>query len=349
MKGRIFALGVLLALCALLLCSCGRGAKSEKEIMADILEKRIMDELAMPYVEKENISSMEILKRQTNKELKNDFVYVTVQADLGTARFIRSIKLTYNYYDDKGWLLDEYEIYPDGENRTLPLTEPGEHEVMCFFNHLSNVYHEDWDFVKYTSWSVENVTTDFENGEATMEVIASRETEAIKTTEYLTMTAHFMPNSCIWEIDGDSVGPYLQKLTYELKVKTGDYFCESPAAHLVIYEFNSQNNSITAEMDIENRNNSGTFVLNRVNTEENPGLDLDHIQETVTDNEKLNSLFFLRFSADIGKYESKSYYGEIITHTDTVVLEPGYQTSSPFSYSDASVKYSVRKTFEYVS
>lgn len=76
---------------------------------------------------------------------------------------------------------------------------------------------------------------------------------------------------------------------------------------------------------------------------------MDHIQETVTDNEKLNSLFFLRFSADIGKYESKSYYGEIITHTDTVVLEPGYQTSSPFSYSDASVKYSVRKTFEYVS
>ena len=43
MKGRTIALGTLLVLCALLLCSCGRGGvKSEKEIMADMQEKQIL-------------------------------------------------------------------------------------------------------------------------------------------------------------------------------------------------------------------------------------------------------------------------------------------------------------------
>ena len=111
MKGRIFALGVLLALCALLLCSCGRGAKSEKQIKADILEKGVMDVMAVSDVPIEEISSLKILKRQTNKELKTDYVYVTVEADTETAHFVRSMKLTYNYYDDQGWLLDGYESY----------------------------------------------------------------------------------------------------------------------------------------------------------------------------------------------------------------------------------------------
>ena len=68
MKGRILALGTLLVLCALLLCSCGRGGvRSEKEIMADMQEKGVMDVVAVSDVPIEEISSLKILKRQTNK------------------------------------------------------------------------------------------------------------------------------------------------------------------------------------------------------------------------------------------------------------------------------------------
>lgn len=134
MKGRILALGALLALCALLLCSCGRdGVKSEKEIMADILEKGVMDVMVVSDVPIEEISSLKILKRQTNKELKNDFVYVTVEADTEMAHFVRSMKLTYNYYDDQGWVLDEYEPYAEGENSTTPKKEPDSTVVDVFF------------------------------------------------------------------------------------------------------------------------------------------------------------------------------------------------------------------------
>lgn len=69
MKGRIFALGVLLALCALLLCSCGRGAKSEKQIKADILEKGVMDVMAVSDVPIEEISSLKILSPQHKADL----------------------------------------------------------------------------------------------------------------------------------------------------------------------------------------------------------------------------------------------------------------------------------------
>ena len=51
MKGRTIALGTLLVLCALLLCSCGRGGvRSEKEIMADMQEKGVMDVVAVSDV-----------------------------------------------------------------------------------------------------------------------------------------------------------------------------------------------------------------------------------------------------------------------------------------------------------
>ena len=144
MKGRILALGTLLVLCVLLLCSCGRGGvRSEKEIMADLLEKGVMDVVAVSDAPIEEISSLKILKRQTNKELKNDFVYVTVEANTETAHFVCSMKLTYNYYDDQGWVLDEYEPYAEGENSTKPLKGPDNSVVDDFFEVLDNTM-KDW-------------------------------------------------------------------------------------------------------------------------------------------------------------------------------------------------------------
>ena len=141
MKGRILALGTLLVLCVLLLSSCGRGGvKSEKVIMADMQEKGVMDVVVVSDVPIEEISSQKILKRQTNKELKNDFVYVTVETDTETAHFVRSMKLTYNYYDDQGWVLDEYEPYAEGEINTTPKKAPDERALDNFFSRFSSAH-----------------------------------------------------------------------------------------------------------------------------------------------------------------------------------------------------------------
>ena len=165
MKGRILALGALLALCALLLTACGRdGVKSEKEIMADVEEKRAMDVIAVSDLPIEEVSSLKVLKRQTNKELKNDFVYVTVEADTETAHFVRSMKLTYNYYDDQGWVLDEYEPYAEGENSTKPLKGPDNAVVDDFFAAVHDKF-KGFPKTKYASWSVEGMDTDLENAD----------------------------------------------------------------------------------------------------------------------------------------------------------------------------------------
>ena len=312
MKGRILALGALLALCALLLCSCGRGAKSEKEIKADMEENRVMDVMAISDVPIEKISSLKILKRQTNKELKNDFVYVTVEADTETAHFVRSMMLTYNYYDDQGWVLDEYEPYAEGENITTPKKAPDEQVLENFFNRFSSAHSEESYFVNYSSWTLDDVTADLEKCEATMQVTASRETMYIKTTESLTMTAHFVPNSCSWEIDGDSVGPYLTKLSYEWKIEPGAYTATNMWTYrLTLNEINVEDNTISLRLGIYAYDGrviadyDGTYELEWSKLD---GVDLQNIQETIGNEVNLDTMKCFSASATLDEnIETKLY------------------------------------------
>ncbi len=265
MKGRTIALGTLLALCALLLCSCGRGGvKSEKEIMADMQEKGVMDVVAVSDVPIEEISSLKILKRQTNKELKNDFVYVTVEADTETAHFVCSMKLTYNYYDDQGWVLDEYEPYAEGENSTKPLKGPDNSAVDDFFEVLHEHY-ERLETCKYVTWSVDGMDTDLENGISLITVNASRETNIIKTKENLIFRAEFDPLICTWRIPGDTVKEYLSKFDYELKVEPGFYTAEGflTTFTVLIKEIDLDNNTIALDFTANNYECSGVYELHR--------------------------------------------------------------------------------------
>lgn len=265
MKGRILALGALLALCALLLCSCGRGGvRSEKEIIADLLGKGVMDVVAVSDVPIEEISSLKILKRQTNKELKNDFVYVTVEADTETAHFVRSMKLTYNYYDDQGWVLDEYEPYAEGENSTKPLKGPDNSVVDDFFEVLHE-YYERLETCKYVTWSVDGMDTDLENGTSLITVNASRETNIIKTKENLIFRAEFDPLICTWRIPGDTVKEYLSTFDYELKVESGFYMAKGflETFTVLIKEIDLDNNTIALDFTANNYECSGVYELHR--------------------------------------------------------------------------------------
>lgn len=344
MKGRILALGVLLTLCALLLCSCGRGAKSEKQIKADILEKGVMDVMAVSDVPIEDISSLKILKRQTNKELKTDYVYVTVEADTETAHFVRSMKLTYNYYDDQGWVLDGYESYAEGEENTTPKKVPDERVLDNFFSRFSSAHCTERYFVDYSSWTLDDVTADLENCKATMQVTASRETRYIKTTESLTMTAYFMPNFCSWVVDGDSVGPYLTKLSYELNVEPGNYYGTggNGNAFLTIHEYYSDDEGATGiALDLKTSkygdySDTNFFMSPISKKKDNEDLDYNNIQETAQDKDELDTLSFLQFHIGLGLHKVRDLGGK--THFEFIAIEmdpstkydPNQETS-PFS------------------
>lgn len=344
MKGRILALGVLLTLCALLLCSCGRGAKSEKQIKADILEKGVMDVMAVSDVPIEEISSLKILKRQTNKELKTDYVYVTVEADTETAHFVRSMKLTYNYYDDQGWVLDGYESYAEGEENTTPKKVPDERVLDNFFSRFSSAHCTERYFVDYSSWTLDDVTADLENCEATMQVTASRETRYIKTTESLTMTAHFMPDSCSWEVEGDSVGPYLTKLSYELNVEPGDYYgTNDPGnAFLTIHKYSPEDegaSSISLDLktsDLGDYSDTHFSMTSFSKSKENRNLDYNNIQETAQNKDELDTLSFLQFYIGIGLHKERYLGGKTQFEIIAIVMDPStkydpYLELSPFS------------------
>lgn len=287
MKGRILALGALLALCALLLTACGRdGFKSEKEIMADVEEKRAMDVIAVSDLPIEEVSSLKVLKRQTNKELKNDFVYVTVEADTETAHFVRSMKLTYNYYDDQGWVLDEYEPYAEGENSTKPLKGPDNAVVDDFFAAVHDKF-KGFPKTKYASWSVEGMDTDLENAESHITVNASRETNLIKTKETFIFCAEFDPLICDWRISGNEIKEYLNKFDYELKVEPGFYMADGflMTFTVLIKEINLDDNTISLDFSADEWGSSendfecsGVYELQRKSKMQ--GVDYQDIQGT---------------------------------------------------------------------
>lgn len=309
MKGRILALGALLALCVLLLCSCGCGTKSEKQILADIEQKGVMDAIIVSDMPVEKISSLKVLKRQTNKESKSDFVYVTVKAETEAARFVRSMKLTYNYYDDQGWVLDEYELYVDGENSATPLKEPSETVVDDFFEAVNDKF-KGWPKCKYASWSVKDMDTDLKNTESLITVIASRETNLIKTAETFVFRAEFDPLLCDWEIPGNEIKEYLNKFDYELKVDTGFYLTTAfqKTFTVLIKEINYDDNTISLDFSVEDlsapANNfecSGVYKLKRASSDMQ-GLDYQDIQGTRSSNMNFEWLKDFGLSAKIDKY-----------------------------------------------
>lgn len=56
------------------------------------------------------MSDLNIEKRQTNKEKKEDIIYCSVEINNDYFQTTIKYKLVYNYYDQGGWILDENEI-----------------------------------------------------------------------------------------------------------------------------------------------------------------------------------------------------------------------------------------------
>lgn len=111
---------VLLAACVVLLTlslsACGSGAKSEKQIVADL---QTHESFLSPEVK---ITDWEIIKRQTDTSAHSDLVYITVYTDDPGLTCALSYIMRYELYND-GWVLESVEDYREGPWTMEGLTE----------------------------------------------------------------------------------------------------------------------------------------------------------------------------------------------------------------------------------
>lgn len=114
----------LSALICVLVSSCGIPKPPDKEdISKDLPDELTTITIGNPFdsshadVYKMNVNGVAIEKRQTNE--KEDIVYCWVGLDNEYYRVTKYVKLKYYYYDEGGWLLDEYSEYQEAEYKVL--------------------------------------------------------------------------------------------------------------------------------------------------------------------------------------------------------------------------------------
>lgn len=93
------------------LAACGNAAPDEGQIKKDMPEEARMIYVDSGYGEDEivlDVTGVNILKRQTND--KDDTVYCTISMENEDYRYVANWVLTYNYYDQGGWILDSWLI-----------------------------------------------------------------------------------------------------------------------------------------------------------------------------------------------------------------------------------------------
>lgn len=278
MKRRIIALCMALC-CVFSLFGCGaaKTVKSEQEIMADLQEKGMPEE--NPDAK---ITELEIIKRQTNAEDKHDLVYVTIQAEAETAKYVRSYQVEYGLYDD-GWVLDDVSWFEDGENKTVPLTEPGSAELDQFFRNVNdgiNAHNEKYSDEDenytisnppYSSWEITSQETDVESGTATMYVQASRETPFLITHETMVLPWTFCEDGYwrVLQIDIASVNDAIQSIALDWSKLTSIDLSEENYYHnsvsLNVTDTDYSNNAISVDYywfdNVEQTSNSYTGTI----------------------------------------------------------------------------------------
>jgi hypothetical protein len=112
LKTKTFIVIILSLIVALGMIGCETKLPEEQQIKKDLVGKKIyLDGNAFyggtTYVIKEDeLKKVEILKRQTNKKEKQDIIFIGVEINDGYITYHGVLKLEYNRYDDKGWVLD---------------------------------------------------------------------------------------------------------------------------------------------------------------------------------------------------------------------------------------------------
>lgn len=109
---------LLITLLSLTGCDKAASVKSDSDIMSDLSASKYYTEI---YPES-TIKGIEIIKRQTDVENKNDTVYATLTVasnDESVEGYI-DVMILYGLYEE-GWILDSCEVYYEGEHAGVNL------------------------------------------------------------------------------------------------------------------------------------------------------------------------------------------------------------------------------------
>jgi len=111
MKKIILVVYTSLVLCMLMACS--KSSVSQRQIEEDILsQEEIQNCFTTDFVSSSKIelTEVEILKRQTNIEEKEDKIYCDIQMKNKYFSATLNAEVFYGYYDEGGWLIDEFNV-----------------------------------------------------------------------------------------------------------------------------------------------------------------------------------------------------------------------------------------------
>lgn len=110
------------------LVGCGNSAKSDKEIVNEIID---LDSYFTRY--SLSIDDYSIDKRQTNKDDKTDFVWINVRGSNDEFTYYAEYEITYVLYND-GWMMEDYFI------NTSSYSVKGEFDKTALENDLGQQY-----------------------------------------------------------------------------------------------------------------------------------------------------------------------------------------------------------------
>lgn len=125
-----------------ILTSCGI-KNNDPDLVADLSKQDLH------LQEKLNVKSVEIVKRNTDKENKKDEIYVRAIANGFGVECDMQYKLVYNYYTDGGWILDECIPEKTNDWKVTPTTGVDSEEIDGLKTHIIHYGNDYEDF--YTS------------------------------------------------------------------------------------------------------------------------------------------------------------------------------------------------------
>lgn len=159
MKKKVIVLLSCAAVCWFLPACGGLSKTPAKTINADI--ERIIDDIDLEnyftsdfvYDSPYQYVESKLQKRQTNREDKEDIIYYDVKIKNEYFEIISTYKLTYNYYDEGGWILEETELE---DEKVVPIKAAEAdlilekwNEKLKYYNRTDYVYRDSTDFYGY--------------------------------------------------------------------------------------------------------------------------------------------------------------------------------------------------------
>lgn len=194
---KFFAIFFLLAAFALLLTGCGSRVANERKIQEDLASYTKPDFLN----DGEEIKSLEIDKRQTDKGSKTDIVWCNVTIEDEECSYQKGVILTYGLYDKGGWLLDSISVSGKNEWIITPLTGIKEDNISDSLKSKAIAINgESWEIIP-KDISIIQHDTDLKSNTDTITAKMTIEDEVQKATGELTLIYTFYALDGLWKIE----------------------------------------------------------------------------------------------------------------------------------------------------